>query len=141
ACGGGQNCVAGVCTCSDGSPVCNGLCTSVTADNNNCGACGNVCGAGQSCVGGVCQGGSVTGSTGTTTTTTTSTTTSTTSTTGMGGSTSTSTTDASTTGTNSGTPPGWWTYAPLNWQGCAWTGIDSTVQGSTTTIVPQDFTA
>ena len=45
-------------------------------------------------------------------------------------------------GTN---PPGWWqtsdwNVTSANWHGCVWTGVDSTVVGSTTSILPQDFT-
>lgn len=135
-CGAGQNCIQGMCTCSDGSPVCNGACTNVMSDIANCGGCGIACSVGQSCVAGTCQGGSVTGTQTTVTSTTdAATTTAGTTTTGGGGATSTVT--STTTGGTA--PPGWWTYEPLNWAGCAWTGID-TVQGSTTTIVPQDFT-
>jgi len=72
-----------------------------------------------------------------TTSPTTTTTSGTTTTTGVGGATSTT---SSTTSVGDA-PPGWWSYDPLTWAGCAWTGVDSTVQGSTTTIVPQDFTA
>lgn len=148
ACGAGQQCSLGQCVCANGSPVCNGACTNVTADPNNCGGCGVACSVGQTCVGGTCQGGSVTTDASTTTTTggtnmtstgsTTTGTTTTTSTTGVGG--GTSTTDTSSTTGGGDLPPGWWTYSPLDWHGCAWTGIDQ-VQGSTTTIVPQDFTA
>jgi hypothetical protein len=34
-----------------------------------------------------------------------------------------------------------WSVTSVNWQGCVWTGIDSTVSGSTTTITPKDFTS
>src|SRR5690606_25152426 len=115
--------------------VCNGVCTNVMTDVNNCGSCGNICPTGQSCSGGVCGGAAVTSTTNASTTAgTPTTTTAGTSSTGAGGSTSTSTT-----GSTGETPPGWWTYDPENWHGCAWTGIDSTVQGSTTTIMPQEF--
>ncbi|MFB3765924.1 MAG: hypothetical protein ACE14P_11860, partial [Methanotrichaceae archaeon] len=46
--------------CSDainpqaGYALCNGACISVLADNNNCGACGNVCTGGQTCINGAC---------------------------------------------------------------------------------------
>ncbi len=139
-CGAGQTCNQGACTCSDGSPVCNGVCTNVMNNTANCGGCGMACAVGQSCVAGSCQGGSVVTSTGATVTSTsgatTTTTASTTTTAGVGGATSSVTSTATTGGT---APPGWWSYDPLSWAGCAWTGID-TVQGSTTTIVPQDFT-
>jgi hypothetical protein len=47
------------------------------------------------------------------------------------------------TGTN---PPGWyatkdWGVTSVDWHGCVWTGIDSTVSGSTTSISPKDFTS
>jgi hypothetical protein len=47
------------------------------------------------------------------------------------------------TGTN---PPGWfttsdWGVNSVDWHGCVWTGVDSTVSGSTTSISPKDFTA
>jgi hypothetical protein len=47
------------------------------------------------------------------------------------------------TGTN---PPGWyttsdWGITSVDWHGCVWTGVDSTVSGSTTSISPKDFTA
>jgi hypothetical protein len=43
-------------------------------------------------------------------------------------------------------PPGYyktadWNVTSVDWHGCVWTGIDSTVSGSTTSIMPQDFTA
>jgi hypothetical protein len=46
-------------------------------------------------------------------------------------------------GTN---PPGYWLSKDWNvttadWHGCAWTGVDSTVTGSTTSAKPQDFTS
>lgn len=138
-CDVGQQCRAGACSCPTGS----------LGDTANCGLCGRACAVGQSCVSGLCQAGTLT-STGTTTVTgvtngTTSTTTAgatttagTTTTTGVGGATSVTTTSSTTSVV--GDPPGWWTYAPLSWHGCAWTGID-TVSGSTTTVVPQDFTA
>jgi hypothetical protein len=42
-------------------------------------------------------------------------------------------------------PPGWyatkdWNVTSADWHGCVWTGIDSTVSGSTTSITPKDFT-
>ena len=55
-----------------------------------------------------------------------------------------------TTGTGGGTgtgtaPAGYyytkdWNVTSVDWHGCVWTGIDSTVTGSTTTITPKDFT-
>ncbi len=44
-------------------------------------------------------------------------------------------------------PPGYyssttdWNVSSVDWHGCVWTGKDSTVTGSTTTVMPQDFTA
>ena len=66
-----------------------------------------------------------------------------------GGTTSSSggTTSSSGGGTTiSGNPPGWWqtsdwNVTSANWHGCVWTGVDSTVAGSTTSITPQDFTS
>ncbi len=34
-----------------------------------------------------------------------------------------------------------WNVTSADWHGCVWTGIDSTVSGSTTSITPKDFTA
>jgi hypothetical protein len=47
---------------------------------------------------------------------------------------------------STGNPPGYWmtkdwNVTSVDWHGCVWTGIDSTVASSTTTITPQDFTA
>jgi hypothetical protein len=52
--GGGAGCAAGQTECS-------GVCTSLSADNANCGACGRACAPGQSCSSGqcVCSGGGV----------------------------------------------------------------------------------
>jgi hypothetical protein len=49
-------------------------------------------------------------------------------------------------GTTGGNPPGYyktadWGVTSVDWHGCVWTGIDSTVTGSTTSRTPQDFTA
>jgi len=134
-CGTGQTCNQGMCTCADGSPVCGGVCTNVTSDPANCGGCGMACPTGQTCANRVCSGGTATTSAGPVTASTGATTTTTT-TTGVGGASSTGTSNT----TSVGGPAGWWTYDPLSWHGCAWTGID-TVQGSTTTIDPPDFTA
>lgn len=138
-CATGQVCDRGMCAaeCSVGLTNCNQGCTNPLSDPFNCGGCGNTCGAGQNCVSGTCQGAATT--TTSTSTVTSSTVTGTTTTTGVGGATSTTDTTSSNT-TSVGGPAGWWTYEPLSWAGCAWTGID-TVQGSTTTVVPQDFTS
>jgi len=42
-------------------------------------------------------------------------------------------------------PPGYymtkdWSVTSVDWHGCVWTGKDSTVTGSTTSVTPQDFT-
>jgi len=42
-------------TCLPGQQVCNGVCTDVSSDTNNCGACALVCDPGTSCVSGVCS--------------------------------------------------------------------------------------
>ena len=34
-----------------------------------------------------------------------------------------------------------WSVTSVDWHGCVWTGIDSTVAGSTTSITPKDFTS
>jgi Stigma-specific protein, Stig1 len=60
-------CVDGVCGCpSDSTPCgasccdspedlcCNGVCTNIVFDRNNCGACGNQCAEGEDCCGGRC---------------------------------------------------------------------------------------
>lgn len=41
--------------CKAGQKVCDGKCTSVKSDENNCGECGNVCSPGQTCSGGHCK--------------------------------------------------------------------------------------
>jgi hypothetical protein len=41
--------------CPAGGTLCNGVCTNVSFDTLNCGACGTVCGAGEICSGGICQ--------------------------------------------------------------------------------------
>jgi hypothetical protein len=66
-CPDGQVCVDGFCQCpADTIPCgdtccsspedlcCNGVCTNVVFDRNNCGACGNRCGAGEDCCGQRC---------------------------------------------------------------------------------------
>lgn len=41
--------------CPSTGSVCNGICIDTSADNNNCGACGNKCTGTQVCGGGVCK--------------------------------------------------------------------------------------
>ncbi|MGH7282048.1 MAG: hypothetical protein ACRELY_11030 [Polyangiaceae bacterium] len=41
-------------SCGAGALSCNGVCTTVDADQNNCGACGKVCPAGELCSSGSC---------------------------------------------------------------------------------------
>src|SRR5450755_3614391 len=139
ACTGGTTCVSGSCSCGSSSQsLCNGSCVDITT-TTNCGSCGNKCGAGQTCSNGSCVGGGTgtggrgtgTGGTGT----------------GTGG-TGTGTGGATGTGgtSSAGDPPGYyktadWSVTSVDWHGCVWTGIDSTVAGSTTSVMPQDFTA
>jgi Stigma-specific protein, Stig1 len=59
ACNGNTNRLCGTCgayaCCTTSSSCCNGTCTAVNSDPNNCGACGNVCpGSSPSCNQGVC---------------------------------------------------------------------------------------
>lgn len=55
ACGAGQTCTGGTCTCTiSGRPACGGACPNYFTDVNNCGACGNVCETGQGCCNGGC---------------------------------------------------------------------------------------
>ncbi len=57
ACNGNTNRLCGSCgnfvCCASGSACCNGTCTPVLSDRNNCGACGNVCTG--SCIQGTCS--------------------------------------------------------------------------------------
>ena len=67
-CPAGQVCVDRFCQCPTGGAIpcgatccdspedlcCNGVCTNVVFDRNNCGACGNRCGAGEDCCGETC---------------------------------------------------------------------------------------
>lgn len=61
ACAAGETCEGGTCVepCPAGQARCNGVCTDVLHDGNNCGGCGFRCevsmGTGTSCIGGVCQ--------------------------------------------------------------------------------------
>jgi hypothetical protein len=160
ACTGGSTCVNGSCSCGTSSQmVCNGSCVDITT-TTNCGSCGNKCGTGQSCSNGNCVGGGSTGgSTGTGTggngtgtggngpgTGGSSPGTGGTGTGTGGSSPGTGGTGTGTGGTSSaGDPPGYyktadWKVTSVDWHGCVWTGVDSTVAGSTTSIMPQDFT-
>ncbi len=51
-------------TCSSGEALCDGVCTSVEIDSNNCGACGAACGPYQECNAGTCECGPATESCG-----------------------------------------------------------------------------
>ncbi len=42
--------------CTDGKQCCNGNCINLTIDNNNCGSCGNLCSGNQVCDSGRCVG-------------------------------------------------------------------------------------
>jgi len=52
-CGAPASCVIDT-DCTKGDNCCNGTCTSVLGDPNNCGSCNAVCLPGQSCMGGMC---------------------------------------------------------------------------------------
>ncbi|MEO7113285.1 MAG: hypothetical protein ABI183_22790 [Polyangiaceae bacterium] len=69
-CGAGEMCSSGSCqtTCGASQTVCNGadagvdagrggipFCATLSTDDENCGACGNVCAAGEACSDGACQ--------------------------------------------------------------------------------------
>ncbi len=60
-CPSGTYCVNGACSAGvDSGPactVCGGVCTFLTNDPNNCGACGNACPSGSSCSAGYCNAG------------------------------------------------------------------------------------
>ena len=43
ACGAGQACVAGACTCPPYQSFCNGACVPTSVDPANCGKCGTAC--------------------------------------------------------------------------------------------------
>jgi hypothetical protein len=49
ACGLGQTCTAGSCTCPSGQTWCGDRCTDLTTDSANCGACGAACTGGSTC--------------------------------------------------------------------------------------------
>src|SRR4029079_19116937 len=50
-------CVSGTCEydCAAGAVDCNGTCTFLDSDPENCGACGAQCAHGEVCVGGFCR--------------------------------------------------------------------------------------
>lgn len=50
-----NNNVCGPVTCPSGQTECSGQCVDLTADKNNCGACGNACPLGTSCFNGFCR--------------------------------------------------------------------------------------
>jgi hypothetical protein len=124
-CRSDQACVNSVCSCPSGQSLCNGVCAASCSTGTGGGT-----GTGGSATG---TGGAATGTGGTGT--------------GSGGSVGTGGTGPGTGGTGpgtggsgaagaSGTPAGWWTSK--TWHGCAWTGID-TVANTTTTNMPRDF--
>lgn len=45
----------GAVLCPSGQTNCNGACTDVSSDSNNCGYCGNICSSGASCMSGSCS--------------------------------------------------------------------------------------
>ena len=50
-----QDC--GSCECTSENPnLCNGICTNILTDSNNCGECGQICPVGYACENGVCKG-------------------------------------------------------------------------------------
>jgi stigma-specific protein Stig1 len=57
ACCDGLSCQAGVCaapSCDPPDQLCDGSCTNVSSDPDNCGACGSQCGGQESCCAGAC---------------------------------------------------------------------------------------
>ncbi len=133
-CGSGKNCSNGVCMTTSTT----GTGGSGTGTGGTTGTGGSGTGTGGSGTGtggsGTGTGGSGTGTGG--------------SGTGTGGSgTGTGGSGTGTGGSGSGAnPPGYymtkdWNVTSVDWHGCVWTGVDSTVSGSTTSVTPQDFTA
>lgn len=57
--GGSVTCVNGACVgaCPNSGAVCNGVCVTLDANVEHCGACNNRCPSGQSCIGGACRAG------------------------------------------------------------------------------------
>jgi hypothetical protein len=60
ACNGNTSRLCGICgayvCCASSAACCNGTCTAVNSDSNNCGACGNVCAASAPyCIQGACS--------------------------------------------------------------------------------------
>lgn len=56
ACPSGMPCIAGSCQCPATYTYCSGVgCVSLSDDDFNCGACGNICSGGKTCQGGMCQ--------------------------------------------------------------------------------------
>ncbi|MBN2722652.1 MAG: hypothetical protein JXR95_01120 [Deltaproteobacteria bacterium] len=54
-CPDGTVCDSGLCVCDTGGILCNGTCTDVSSDNNNCGSCGVVCTGDTICIDSVCE--------------------------------------------------------------------------------------
>lgn len=56
ACGGGQLCSGGFCSCAQGLSTCGNACVDLKTDVNDCGTCGTVCsGATPNCINGFCS--------------------------------------------------------------------------------------
>ncbi len=171
ACSATQVCSNGACgtTCSGTQTACSGSCVDLKSDSNNCNSCGHACSAGQVCSNGACgcpsgqvmcsngtcasscAGGGVGGTTGGSVGGTTGGSTGGTTGGGTGGMTGGSVGGMTGGGVGGGTvisgnPPGYWKTSDwgvtaVDWHGCVWTGKDSTVAGSTTSVTPVDFTA